>query len=274
MNKNHIFEVSQTIPNGLSKEEMLTALYDGLNNIHNIYSYLIYADYKDSLIVSWTVKYYLNEIEYYNTLSTKSVIVEIYTTLIKSTKCTSRIIGYKQPAFCIMLKLYTPLIRTLAKNQCTRWSSLEYEDAVSICQLTMLKLYKKGYYLHKHLLEKSFNNAILMSLRKDKFAPEIVSLDEIAYTSENDKQITLVDMLEDTQAKLQQEEKEYEEYITTIFLKMKEFIVDMIGERQFEQLFRDYANKHTTTWSRKTMQKIKKEIAKLGITKSILGGIE
>ena len=171
-----------------------------------------------------------------------------------------------------MLELYTPLIRTLAKRICTEWTELEYEDAVSICQLTMLKLYRKGYYLHKYLLEKSFKNEILMSLRKTRYAPEILSLDEIMYDSGEDNQITLIDMLEDTSLTIEQEERDRQEQIHNAFMKMKDFIVDMIGERRFNQLYREYSNKTVSHSSAMTMQRIKNELKKLGIDKSIFGG--
>ena len=270
MSKNIVFEVSQTIPSQLSKENILQQLNIALQEMPKIYSYLVYANYKDSALVSWTIKYSINETSQYNTLTNTTVIAEIYDTLLRDKKTTKRIVGYKQPSFDIMLELYTPLIRTLAKRACSEWTTLEYEDAVSICQLTMLKLYRKGYYLHKYLLEKSFKNEILMSLRKTRYAPEMLSLDEIMYDSGDDNQITLIDMLEDTSVTIEQEEREYQEQIHSMFMKMKEFIVDIIGERRFDQLYREYSNKTVSYASAMTMQRIQNKLKKLGIDKSTL----
>ena len=272
MSKNAIFEISQTISSQLPKENILQQLNIALQEIPKIYSYLVYANYKDSKLNSWTIKYLINETSQYNTLTNTTVIAEIYDILLHDKKTTKRIIGYKQPSFEIMLKLYTPLIHTLAKRICSEWTKLEYEDAVSICQLTMLKLYKKGYYLHKYLLEKSFKNEILMSLRKTRNTPEILSLDEIMYDSGNDTQITLIDMLEDTSSTIEQEERDHQEQVHDAFMKMKEFIVDMIGERRFDQLYREYSTKTVSHSSAMTMQRIKKELKKLGIDKSAFGG--
>lgn len=274
MRKNVIFELTQTISTTLSKDEILQELNSGLNSMQNIYSYLVYTNYKQGILTSWTIKYAVNEITKYNTLQKASVVAQIYEMICTDKQTTKRIVGYQQPSFEIMLELYTPLIRRLAKQQCLEWPILEYEDAVSICQLSMLKLYRKGYYLHKSLLEKTFRNDVLLSLRKFKAVTEIVSLDEITHDSlDGDKRLSLIDMLADTQLELEKEEQEKQEHIKYVFDKIKDFIVDMIGERQFEQLYRDYANKHTTSWSRKIMQKIKNEINRLGIDKNTFGGI-
>lgn len=272
MSKNVVFEVSQTIPSQLPKENILQQLNIALQELPKIYSYLVYANYKDSALVSWTIRYSINETQQYNTLQNTVVIADVYNILLSDKKTTKRVIGYKQPSFEIMLELYTPLIRTLAKRACSEWTSLEYEDAVSICHLTMLKLYKKGYYLHKYLLEKSFRNEILMSLRKTRYAPEILSLEEIMYDSGDDNRITLIDMLEDTNLTIEQEERDRQEQIHRVFMKMKDFIVDMIGERRFDQLYREYSNKTVSHASAMTMQRIKNELKKLGIDKSIFGG--
>lgn len=272
MSKNVVFEVSQTISSQLSKENILQQLNIALREMPKIYSYLVYANYKDSALVSWTIKYSINETSQYNTLTNTTVIADVYDILLHDKKTNKRIIGYKQPSIEIMLELYTPLIRTLAKRACSEWTELEYEDAISICQLTMLKLYRKGYYLHKHLLEKSFKNEILMSLRKKRYAPETLSLDDIMYDSGDDTQITLIDMLEDTSITIEQEERDHQEQVHDAFIKMKDLIVDMIGERRFDQLYREYSNKTVSHASAMTMQRIKKELKKLGIDKSILGG--
>ena len=100
----------------------------------------------------------------------------------------------------------------------------------------------------------------------------MLSLDEIMYDSGDDNQITLIDMLEDTNLTIEQEERDRQEQIHRVFMKMKEFIVDMIGERRFDQLYREYSNKTVSHASAMTMQRIKKELRKLGIDKSIFGG--
>ena len=144
---------------------------------------------------------------------------------------------------------------------------LEYDDVYSTCMLTCVKLYKRGYYLNKWLIKKSFENDILMLLRKRRNAPEVLSLEQIMYNSDSDDDVKLEDMLEDKRIDAKIQDEEESQLIHAIFLKVKELIVADIGERQFDQLFRDYGNKHTTNSSRKQMQTIKQKFDKQGITK-------
>ena len=77
-------------------------------------------------------------------------------------------------------------------------------------------------------------------------------------------------MLEDTSLTIEQEERDRLEQVHTAFMKMKDFIVDMIGERRFDQLYREYSNKTVSPSSAMTMQRIQNELKKLGIDKSTL----
>ena len=49
---------------------------------------------------------------------------------------------------------------------------------------------------------------------------------------------------------------------------IKDFIVESIGQRGYEQLLRDYGNKTTTNWSRLTVRDIKRKMKRQGITKN------
>ena len=53
-----------------------------------------------------------------------------------------------------------------------------------------------------------------------------------------------------------------------IFKEVRDVLVDMIGPRQFEQLFRDYSKGHTTTWSRRKMVSIKTKFEQEGLTRN------
>ena len=264
---NVLMKVSQHISSTLNENAITSQLEAVLNDIDTIYSYLIYGKYSNKQLVGWKIDYAFSQIDKYNTLICKDLIAEIVETLEKSRYDTKYIIGYKQPDIELMLELYHPLIHKLVIEQCNRWSCLEYEDAYSMCQLTALRLYRKGYYIHKSLLRKSFNNDVLMSLRHRK-NEHLVSLEQRIKVSANgdDNDVTLADMLPDKNLELQLEQEDTKEIIALIFAEVKDIIVDKIGERQFDQLFRDYGQKHTTSWSRKKMQDIKKLFSKLGIT--------
>lgn len=272
MQDNIITKVGQTISVTCTKDEIKQQIASILDGYERIYSYLIYAKYKDKILIGWLVEYTFSQYDKYNTLQVCDIIDTIVDTLLNNKDTVKSVIGYKQPSFELMLQLYKPLIHKLAVEQCNRWTELEYEDAVSICQLTMLKLYKKGYYIHKHLLRRSFENEILMSLRHSRSKPEMMSLEqEVSWKkSEEDDALTIASMIPDYEEELRVERAQDKAAFDAVFAEIKDILVDMLGERQFQQLLRDYGNRHTTSWSRRTMKRIKNKFKKVGFTIDIL----
>ena len=247
-------------------EEIKIQLHTVLDVLENIYSYLIYAKYKQEKLTFWQIEYTVSQIDEYNTLTSDLIIDEIFAILKESKeKKVSNVIGYKQPSLDIQLTLFEPLISKLALKQVQRWPQLEFDDACQICRGTMLNLYRKKYYLHPTLVERCYNNDILMSLRKDKNKPEIVSIDKIVYKDGDNTPLTLEDMLPDAQAEEDADKKDEDEFVQIVFGQVKDIIVELLGERQFDQLMRDYGNKHTTSWSRKKMQQLKDKFKEMGI---------
>ena len=247
-------------------DEIKSQLHAVLDELETIYSYLIYAKYKAEKLVCWQIEYTVSQTNKYNTLHSDVVVEEIFAILKESNeKKVSNVIGYKQPSLDIQIELFEPLINKLALKQVHRWPQIEYEDACQICRMTMLNLYRKGYYLHPTLVERCYNNDILASIRKDKNKPEIVSIDKVVHRDGDNTPLTIGDMLPDTQAEEAAEERDAGEFIQLVFGQVKEIIVELVGERQFEQLMRDYGNKHTTPWSRKKMQQLKDKFKQMGI---------
>lgn len=247
-------------------DEIKSQLRAVLDELETIYSYLIYAKYKAEKLVCWQIEYTVSQTDKYNTLHSSVVIDEIFAILKESNeKKVSNVIGYKQPSLDIQIRLFEPLINKLALKQCHRWPQLEFDDACQICKMTMLNLYRKGYYLHPTLVERCYNNDILVSIRKDKNKPEIVSIDKVIHHDGDNSPLTIGDMLPDTAAEEEAEQKDEEDFVKLVFSQVKEIIVELIGERQFDQLMRDYGNKHTTSWSRKKMQQLKDKFKQMGI---------
>ena len=248
-------------------DEIKSQLHAVLDELETIYSYLIYAKYKEEKLVGWQIEYTVSQNDKYNTLQSSVIIDEIFAILKESNeKKVSNVIGYKQPCLDIQIQLFEPLINKLALKQCQRWRQLEFDDACQICKMTMLNLYRKGYYLHSTLVERCYNNDILMSIRKDKNKPEIVSIDKVVHQDGDNSPLTIGDMIPDTSAEEEESRKDDEDLVKLVFSQVKEIIIELIGERQFEQLMRDYGNKHTTSWSRKKMQQLKDKFKKMGIT--------
>lgn len=266
MAENITNKLVQRISVNHTDEEIKSQLHTVLDELETIYSYLIYAKYKAEKLVCWQIEYTISQTDKYNTLHSCIVVEEIFAILKESNeKKVSNVIGYKQPSLDIQIELFEPLINKLALKQVQRWPQIEYEDACQICRMTMLNLYRKGYYLHPTLVERCYNNDILSSIKKDKNKPEIISIDKVVHHDGDNTPLTIGDMLPDTQAEEDADRKDNEEFIQLIFGQVKEIIVELIGERQFEQLMRDYGNKHTTSWSRKKMQQLKDKFKQMGI---------
>lgn len=266
MDEQNIFvTLSQDIPANLTVDEQTKLVSEYLSNVIGtaIYSYIVHKCYKDDAFVTWRIKYNISQIPIYNTFDHNTVISEVRKIFIDTVSEKQKIVGYHQPDIVLMLKLFDPIVRRLAVEQSDRWNKIEYEDAYSMCRLCMFELYQKGYYIHKDLLRKSFNNKILMSLRSVKDEPFIVSFENLIV---HDEDVSFADILEDKETIYQQEDAEEQEELMCLFNKVKAFCIDIMGKRQFEQLFNEYANKRTTMWSRKKMQDLKRMFTKHGIT--------
>ena len=149
-----------------SDEEIKNSLHTVLDDLKMIYSYLVYAEYKNEVLIRWKIEYTISQDDRYNTLDAENLVDEIFNILKSSTeKKVSSVIGYKQPSLEIQLEVFEPFINKLAIKQVKKWPCLEYDDAHQICQLTMLNLYRKGYYLHSSLMELCYENDILLFLR-------------------------------------------------------------------------------------------------------------
>lgn len=247
-------------------DEIKRQLHAVLDELETIYSYLIHAKYEAEKLIGWQIEYTVSQTDKYNTLHSFVIVDEIFAILKESNeKKVSNVIGYKQPSLDIQIQLFEPLINKLALKQCQRWHQLEFDDACQICKMTMLNLYRKGYYLHPTLVERCYNNDILMSIRKDKNKPEIVSISKVVHHDGDNCPLTIGDMLPDTAAEEEADKKDDEDFVKLVFSQVKEIIVELIGERQFDQLMRDYGNKHTTSWSRKKMQQLKDKFKQMGI---------
>ena len=129
----------------------------------------------------------------------------------------------------------------------------------------MCILYKKGYYIHKHLLEKSFINYVLMSLRKERDKPSLVSLNDVFSKSEGQDDLTFADTLIDYNELYEQQDKEDEEEYQQILNEERKNVIDIIGERRYSQLVREYGNNMTTGSGRMAVQKVKQKLRKDGL---------
>ena len=106
-----------------------------------------------------------------------------------------------------------------------------------------------------------------MSLRPEKDRPPIVSIYDKYYGAEGDlEKLMIGDIIVDESYELDEEETERLNFIKWTFEEVKRELIKLLGPRQFDQLFRDYSRKHTTSQTCKMMQKVKRYFDTKGIT--------
>lgn len=250
-----------------TRDNLYRQLNTLLTDIQKVCQFVIKSHFNNNKLAYWQFECEICTDNNFNTFNKEYCIIETLDAISNNEINNKYVILFKQPPLEMILKMYTPYIKKLVQIQSQRWKTLEYDDLYSTCTFVIIKLYKQKYYLNKWLIKKSFENEVLLQLRKFKNAPEILSLEQITFTNDNNETVKLEDMIEDKQASINIQDEEESQLIHAIFLKVKEIIVTDIGERQFDQLFRDYGNKHTTNWSRKQMQIIKQKFNKQDITK-------
>ena len=240
-----------------------------------IYSYLLYLRCDErGMMKDYLLRITIAQESEFNTIDKNFAInsildnIEMYKEYIGETK----IIGFKQPSIELMLKLYEPYMFKLAEDMQNYWPQYEIEDLLQICRISMFNLYNKGYYVHKNLLKITFKREVLMEVRTMKHSP---SLNGIVVTSlydryesgdSDDKHLYIADCMPDKVDLEKQQDDAIVEGNMKIFEEVKGIIIDLVGPRQFDMLFRDYSRGHTTPSSRKLLQKIKTHLKSMGIT--------
>ena len=231
-----------------------------------VYSYLVYAEYNEHRLSGWRIEFVISQVDDYNTIHKAQAILDICALIDESYNRSqqSYVIGYKQPPLDLLLQVLDPLVQRLARQQHDYWG-LEYDDLCQTCRLVICALYRKGYYIHKSLVNRAFINEVLMSIRKERYKPQMVSIDQpVAYDKEGKAQMvadTIVDPTAEDDFMDQYDEEDYQR----VLAEQREVIVDIIGVRQYEQLVRAYGTHNTTGAQRKQVQKVKTRLIEQGI---------
>ena len=247
---NGLFKIKHNVKHNINIEE-LTAVYNTIIP-EKMYSYILRRSND-----IWKCSFTVSTSDKYNLINKDTAFRNIISNI------TQRDIIFEQPPLEIMIELYTPYVRSLAYKQSQHWSQLEYEDLVQMCFLSMIKLYRKGYFLNKHLLETTYIRDVLLSIRKNRTDKDIVSIDS---KYGKDESLTISDTLEDVAFTNKRDDDEYLAEILYIFNEVKEMIIEQIGERRFEQLFNEYKNKTTSTNGQQTMFRLRRSFAQNNIT--------
>lgn len=257
---NVLFNVSIVI----TEEELpqiAQAMCESLYHYEKIYSYVLYK-LKDA---GYKINYMVAENDKYNCLSVKKAITNMLSSIVNHDG-EKNIISYDQPPIEILIEVLQPLVHKLAKEQHERWRNLEYEDLVQMCNYIICDLRHKGYYIHKRLIRKAYMNYVLMQLRPHKDEPQILSIYQTFVGDADLEKLTIGDTIVDESYEIDEEEAYRRYVIDKVFDEVKQIVIELIGPRRFDQLYRDYAMKHTTPQTRKTMQTVKSHLINLGIS--------
>ena len=262
--KNLLLDFSFSITFDIAiSDNFANQLRSNFHNLKSIYSYMVIAhSTKDNSTESWwEIRYNISEADKFNTITIDEFVQEVMSIINNDimTLDMQRVIGFRQPPLECMLQLYQPLICKIARLQCERWPELQFEDVCQIASLCMCILYQKNYYIHKTLLIKTVNNAILQSLRKNKLKPATVSLsDPIKDTSsDSGETLTYADIIEDDNALNEMYEMENVEANKQLLEKRKNAVIKFLGERTYNMLLTEYTNKVTSPYGRMIMNKVK-----------------
>ena len=268
MKQNNVFYFEQEVDSNWNDDSIRKHVETVMCEFVNIYSVLIVI--KDTNSSKYNIRYAISETEKYNVIDKENVLNVVLSSIRKDLNNKGKhIVGHIQPPIDLMIDLYDPLIQKLAMKQHRHWQQIEYEDLCQICRMTLVLLYNKGYYVHKRLLEKSFNNEVLQEVRKLSSDVKFLSLETNENGDEDMEKLTLKDTICDMDLEYEKQDTENKEISNQIFDEVKAILIDIMGERQFEQLFRDYANGHTSSWSRRKMQTIKAIFEKEGLNRKI-----
>lgn len=244
---------------------------DPLNNAklllphYPIYSFFLRKNRQYELV------YYICDTPKYNTLKPERVL-DLLTDF--STKSTG-ILCFGQPSIDLMIELFDPYMTKLASEAIRKYKSYEFDDMFQECRMCAIELYNKGYYLNKSLIATAFRNRIIdayrwrsSAIRNDEDNMKFLS--DIAVSGVTDEDLTFEDVAEDPEFRITYEEEMHRQSMHDMYEHVKQYIVEAIGERGFEQLFREIATGYMSEWGRRHRRKLMELMETHGITKEYL----
>ena len=249
-----------TLPNGLTTADMIPVLVTATRLMPHVYSYLLYREqtaYVLELMTSQTTSY--------NTIDIDDVITETITHIERDRKKpTKTVVGYKQPPLQLMIQLYEPLVQSLARKMRRHWRHLELDDLLQMARLSICTLYKAGYYLHRRLIERCFTNDVLQSIRHERNAPPITSLNNIV-AGKDGNDCELGDLIRDEALITHLQDEEDNDIRRKVTDAMRSFVIQEVGERQYDLLLSEYTSNCTTTRTQKLVYRLKDKVKSLEI---------
>lgn len=224
----------------------------------NLYSYVVYNNNGVITIVS-----HFSQIEEFNTVPVQVMITNVISSLHLLSK--QGIFCYGQPPLEILVEVLQPLIHRLALVQYRRWKRYSYDDLVQLCSCKLCELYNKGYYIHKAVLKRAFENSVYQMLRKEPRDVTFVSSD--AAVKNSDDTLSVLDVIPDIGQENEVYDKEESEMLNQLFTEQKELLLEILGERQYDQLLREFRTKTISNTTSRKVRALQQKLEKYGYDK-------
>ena len=240
-------------------------LYTELANYTHCFSY--YVCNNNGI---FKVRFNMSTNNKYNELDIKNCIADIINIIDNTDK--EGVIGYGQSSLEANIEIFKPLYAKLVEETHRKWPMYDSNDLYQICMYVICKLYKRNYYLHKHLIIKSFKHEIWCEQRRrlnKQGDYTVVSIENIVIGKDNDD-ASPYEIIPDEKYENIVEKTENEDYVNSLLNELKNILRKSVTTRQWDQLLIEYGDKHTTNWSRMMVRRIKERLKKKNITKEDL----
>ena len=248
------------LPTTYTQGDYIRELVLATTNTSYLYSYLLRRDGDAHYL-----EYMVSQTRQYNTLLANDVIVEVIQAIERDKQQTNKkVIAYRQPPPSLIVSLYEPLVQTLARNMRRHWRHLELEDLCQMARLSICTLYKAGYYIHRRLIERCFTNDVLRAIRHERNAPTITSLNNIV-AGKDGNDCELGDLIPDEALITHLQDEEDNDIRRKVTDAMRSFVIQEVGERQYDLLLSEYTSNCTTTRTQKLVYRLKNKVKSLEI---------
>lgn len=209
----------------------------------------------------YCLTYHVSQTDRFNTLDVGCAITNIVNAAVDSNKAHS-IVGYDQPMLSVLVEVMAPLVNSLVNLEAKRWRQFSHDDLTQTCYMCLCELYRKGYYIHKALLRRAFTNTLYYKLRKSPRDVVIVSL--TAPVHDTDDLVMVQDTIPDIDEEYEREEYENKQVVNQILSEQREIIINLIGERRYNDLLREWRSKTVDNSSSVTVNRLRKKLIEAG----------
>ena len=243
---------------------LLEQIVNILDTYDKIYSYILVYNKDKNL---YKMKISVCSTDKYNTYPAQTVVEDICDTLIVYTVDKGSTVCFLQPDLSMQCEMFTPYAHKLAADEHMHWQHMETDDLVQMVYESIIKLYRRGYYLNKFLVRKTFLNSLYGTLRK--YSPDKECSLYTPINKDGMRDITIADIVEDDTLKTRDAE-ETADALLTVIEDMRDTILQYISQRQYDQLLFEYGNKCVSMSSAKTVQQLRQRLKRDGFTKKYI----